>query len=70
MIVLLIILVQTKLLMNNKKFKGIINAGDVSLKNIQKLYRFIKHKLIDSLHKYWEKNKLGKEPSDGGVSRI
>ena len=23
-----------------------------------------------SLHKYWEKNKLGKEPSDGGVSRI
>jgi hypothetical protein len=53
-----------------EKFKGIIDAGDVSLKNIQKLYRIIRHKLMASLHKYWEKNQLGKEPSDGGVSRI
>ena len=35
-----------------EKFKGIIDAGDVSLKNIQKLYRFIRHKLMVSLHKY------------------
>ena len=38
-----------------EKFKGIIYTGGVSLKNIQKLYRLIRHKLMVSLHKYWEK---------------
>ena len=56
--------------MNKKKFKGIIDAGDVFLINIQKLYRFTRYKLMISLHKYQEKYKLGKEPSNGGVSHI
>ena len=53
-----------------EKFKEIIPSGDVSLKNIQKLYRLIRNKIMISMHKSWENNPLGKEPTIDGVFRI
>ena len=38
--------------------------------NIQKLYRLLRNKIKIEMHKEWRNNKLGHQPSSGGVPRL
>ena len=53
-----------------KQFQEIIDVENVSLANIQKLYRILRTQIKIKMHLYWKKNPLGTEPDKGGVARV
>ena len=53
-----------------KSFQEHIPVDNISLSNIQKLFRILRKKIKIKMHMDWLINPLGTEPSSGGVARV
>ena len=59
-----------KAIIEFKNFQEQIDVDNVSISNIQKLFRVLRNKIKIKMHNDWKNNPLDTKPYSDGISRV